>query len=67
MGTRSTIALEFADGSVENVTGDYLSIYFDCVCLPNTSDNDNLSLYAYPDATTTLACTLFSGISNGAA
>ena len=59
--------VKFADGSVENVTGDYLSIYFDCVCLPNTSDNDNLSLYAYPDATTTLACTLFSGISNGAA
>jgi hypothetical protein len=59
--------VKFEDGSVESVSGDYLSIYFDCDCLPNTSDTDNLDIYAYPDVTTTLACTLFSALSNGAA
>ena len=58
--------VKFADGSVESVSGDYLSIYFDCDCVPNSSDTDNLDIYAFPDATTTLACTLFSGLSNGA-
>lgn len=59
--------VKFADGSVESVSGDYLSIYFDCDCVPNTSDTDNLDIYAFPDATTTLACILFSALSNGAA
>ena len=59
--------VRFADGSVESVSGDYLSIYFDCDCIPNTSDTDNLNIYSFPDATTTLACKLFSALSNGAA
>ena len=59
--------VKFADGSVESVSGNYLSIYFDCDCVPNTSDTDNLDIYAFPDATTTLACILFSSLSNGAA
>jgi len=59
--------VRFADGSIESVSGDYLSIYFDCDCVPNTSDTDNLDIYAFPDATTTLACILFSALSNGSA
>ena len=59
--------VRFADGSIESVSGDYLSIYFDCDCVPSTSDNDNLDIYAFPDPTTTLACILFSALSNGAA
>lgn len=51
--------VKFADGSIESVTGEYLSIYFDCNCLANS---DKFDIYAYPDITTTLACEIFSAL-----
>ena len=52
--------VRFEDGSVESVDGTYLSIYYDCNCVPN--NDDNYDVYAYPDATTTVACEILSGL-----
>ena len=59
-------SVKFDNGSIEQVSGEYLSIYYDCNCVPSTSNTDNLDIYAFPDAATTLACELLSGLSEGA-
>ena len=59
----SLYIVRFDDGSTETVTGEYLSIYYDCNCIPN--NNDNFDVYAYPDATTTLVCDVLSELSSG--
>ena len=56
----SVYTVKFEDGSVESVTGEHLSIYYDCNCV---SSSDNLDIYAFPDATTTVACDVLSGLS----
>lgn len=57
----SVYTVKFEDGSVESVTGEYLSIYYDCNCV---SSSDNLDIYAFPDATTTVTCDVLSGLSS---
>lgn len=52
--------VRFEDGSTESVDGTYLSIYYDCNCVPN--NDDKYDVYAYPDATTTVACEILSGL-----
>jgi hypothetical protein len=52
--------VRFEDGSIESVDGTYLSIYYDCNCIPN--NDDKYDVYAYPDATTTVACEILSGL-----
>jgi hypothetical protein len=57
--------IRFEDGSVESVTGTYLSIYYDCNCDPNNSEK--YDIYAYPDLTTTIACELLTGLASSIA
>jgi hypothetical protein len=57
----SIYTIKFEDGSVESVTGEYLSIYYDCNCV---SSSDDLDIYAFPDATTTVTCDVLSGLSS---
>jgi hypothetical protein len=57
----SVYTVKFEDGSVESVTGEYLSIYYDCNCV---SSSDDLDIYAFPDATTTVTCDVLSGLSS---
>ena len=57
--------VRFEDGSVESVNGTYLSIYYDCNCVP--SDTNKYDIYAYPDATTTIACELLTGLASSIA
>lgn len=58
--------VKFENGSIEQISGEYLSIYYDCNCLPNTSNTDNYDIYAYPDAATTIICGVLSSVSEGA-
>lgn len=55
--------LKFEDGTIENVTGEHISIYFDCSgCVSAPS---KLSLYSLDSDTGNVACQLLSGLANG--
>ena len=51
--------VKFEDGTIEQLSESYLSIYFDCNCV-STSDTDSL---AYTEASLAIRCGLVSGLS----
>jgi len=54
--------VSFEDGTIEQVSGEYLSIYYTCDCVIPLNE---LAVSSYSDPTTIIACDLISGLAQG--
>lgn len=57
--------IKFEDGTYEQVTSEYISIYFDCSGCVSASDTSKKTLYSLNSDAGNVACELLTGLSNG--
>ena len=58
--------IQFSDGSTETVTGNYISIYYDCSGCISSNSTSKAELYRLESETGAVSCTLLSTFSEGA-
>jgi outer membrane protein assembly factor BamB len=63
--TNGLFIIKFEDGTIETVSSEYISIYYDCNGCISTSTTTKFQLYTLDSETGTTSCTLLSSLSDG--
>jgi hypothetical protein len=63
--TNNLFTIQFPDGTIESVTSEYISIYFDCSGCANNSLTSKLLTYTTQSETGTVACELLTALGDG--
>jgi hypothetical protein len=57
--------IKFSDGTIENVTSEYISIYYDCSGCISNSQTSKLVLYTTQSETGAVTCELLTALGDG--
>ena len=63
--TNNLFTIQFPDGTIESVTSEYISIYFDCSGCISNSQTSELLLYSTQSEVGTVACELLTALGDG--
>ena len=63
--TNNLFTIQFPDGTIESVTSEYISIYFDCSGCANNSLTSKLLTYTTQRETGTVVCELLTSLGDG--